>query len=168
VLLGPVASLALLVVVAGVAKLRSPEPTERALRALGVTAASAAPARVLGVSELVLGVWALLAGSAPACAALALLHLGFAMVTARLRRMPSVPCGCLGSSEAPATTVGLVLNLACAVVAAAAVALPPGPVGNAVADAPLTAAVTVVVAATGAWLLYELHGGLPSARAVVR
>jgi hypothetical protein len=166
VLLGPLASLALLVVVAGAAKLQAPGPTSAALIALGAPDARAAVlARSLGALEVAVGLWALLLGGTAPALALAALHLGFAGVTASLRRRPTVPCGCFGAQDAPATTTGLVVNLASAGVAVAAAVWPVPSVVTALADEPVTVAATLVVAAVGAWLLHELHGGSPGAAA---
>jgi hypothetical protein len=171
VLLGPLATLALLLVAAGAAKLRAPGASATALRALGLRIAPVATARALGVAEIGVGAWALATGSPGAALAVATLHLGFAVTTARLLRLPAVPCGCFGAPDAPASIAGLAANVMSVLVAAAATVRPPGPLHQRLLDGPVESGTILVLAVVAAWLVHEIHDALPAletARATAR
>jgi uncharacterized membrane protein YphA (DoxX/SURF4 family) len=166
VLLGPFASVALLLVAAGLAKLRAPEATRTALAALGAPGPFARLlARSIGVVELGAGAWALAVGSRSVAVALVAIHLLFTSVTVALLRRPGVPCGCFGAQDAPASPAGVAANAVSAAVAALAVAWPPGGVASAFDDR-LAGTLTFVLAALTAWLAYVAHGALPALGAV--
>ena len=163
-LLGPLAALALLLLAAGVAKLVAPEATAAALVALGLPP-GASPgwgARALGAGEVALSVWVLTAGSRAAAMGLALAHLAFTAVTVRLISRPSVPCGCFGAPDAPATPAGVVSNAASTIVASAAAVWPPGTVLHLARDGLVETALVLVLACLGAWLVHQAHVALPS------
>jgi len=98
----PFAAAALVLCIAGVAKLRSPHPAARALAALGLGAAPGL-VRALGAFEVALGCWGLIAPGAVVAAATAAAYAVFA-VLARLLVLRRASCGCFGESELPAST----------------------------------------------------------------
>ena len=130
-------------VVAGVAKVRAPAPVRRAARAIRLPASTAAIVLFGGI-EIVVALAGLLIGHA-ACIAVALVYAFLAAVALRLvRRAPAIPCGCLGAAEAPATVAHVVFNVAAAAVSVLA-AFGPSPWSRLVAD-PGPALVLVVLA----------------------
>jgi hypothetical protein len=117
-----------LLVVAGVAKLRSPAATRESLAVVGVRLPALA-VRALGAAELALGSIAA-ARPAPVTAGLVALAYGvFAAFVVRLLRLRDRPtgCGCFGDADAGAGATHVTLNIiACVVGVAAAIAPPPG------------------------------------------
>jgi hypothetical protein len=113
----PHAVAALVLCVAGLAKLRSPGA---AARAVGLGPASI---RAFAAFEVALGAWALLAAAPEGSALMAAVYAGFAVLTLVLSRA-GAPCGCFGEERAPASPiqslVSAALALVCAVCAAGA------------------------------------------------
>ena len=114
---------ALLLCLAGAAKLRSPAGAARALEALGLPARPAW-VRVLGAGELALGVLGAVAPGRVAAGALACLYGLFAAVAIALARRRAV-CGCFGENEAPASPAQAILSSAFALVGLAAAVIAP-------------------------------------------
>jgi len=112
----PHAVAAIVLGVAGLAKLRSPRA---AARAVGLAPSAI---RAFAAGELALGVWALLAPVAVSSALMAMLYAGFAGLTLALSRAGAA-CGCFGDEGAPASPiqslVSAALALLCAVCALA-------------------------------------------------
>jgi hypothetical protein len=105
----PHAVAALILAVAGLAKLRSPEAAARAV------AFPAASIRLFAVGELALAIIALVTASAWSAALMAALYAGFAVLTLRLARAGAA-CGCFGAEQAPASPVQSLLSAALAAV----------------------------------------------------
>lgn len=109
----PVLVAALVVAVAGVAKLRAPAAAADALHALGVAISSrsgrALAVRGLATAELGLAAAAILTGQAALLFALAALYVGFALAALRLARAQA-SCGCFGTSVVPASEITVALN----------------------------------------------------------
>jgi len=152
---GLVHALALLLLVAAVAKLRDPRSAAVALRRAGLPSVAGA-VRILAVAEVLVAAAVLIVGGPVPAAALGLLHLGFAAFVVRLRREAGVraSCGCFGGAEAPAGRLHVVVNAAAAGAVAVALAgsLPslPSVLGDQVSLAvPYVAAVAVGAWATG-------------------
>ncbi len=122
-LTAPVAAAALVMCVAGLAKLRSPAVATDALAAVGAPVGDWA-VRVFALGELALGGWCLVAPAVPGLAAMACLYLGFAALALVLARSRTA-CGCFGDGGAPASIVQSVVSLALALVSLAAVLWPP-------------------------------------------
>jgi hypothetical protein len=137
----PFAVAAIVLCVAGAAKLRDPWPAVRAVasvlvgRASGVAGgsgwlaggrAAAALLRVLAAGEIAVGVWCVLAPGRAAALVLTGAYAcfcGLSLVLARRR----VACGCFGGHDAPASLAQPLLSAALAAVAvAAAVRTPQG------------------------------------------
>jgi hypothetical protein len=110
-----------LLVVAGVGKLRRPADTVGALRSVGVRL-PAAIVRAAGAGEIALGVAAAVTGARLLAAVVALAYAGFAgFVVVALRRDGALSsCGCLGRPDTPPTVSHVVVTLALAIGAAAA------------------------------------------------
>lgn len=111
----PHAVAALVLCVAGLAKLRSPAPAARAVGLPG------APVRAFAAAELALGAWALVSTAAVASALMAGLYAGFALLTLRLASAGE-SCGCFGTQDNPASGLQSLLSATLAGVAALAAA----------------------------------------------
>lgn len=148
-----------LLVAAGVTKILRPLSTARAMYAAGL------PGRVtlvrgLGIAEVGVGIWFLLAPSAFAGGTLAAMYLSFAGFVGFLlvARPEAASCGCAGAGDVPPSLVHLVLNIVAAATASAAAFDPPaglvrtlgslGPASVPFALGLLTAAVLSVAAVT--------------------
>jgi hypothetical protein len=112
----PFIAAALVLCVAGVAKLRAPAAAVRALSVLGVGIGSGG-VRAFAAFELALGGWCIAAPSPGAAALLGAVYAGFAGVALPLARRRA-SCGCFGESDAPASALQSLLSLAFAVVGA--------------------------------------------------
>lgn len=159
VLAGPVAVVATLVVVAGLAKVRRPQPAASSLRSVGVRARTGG-VRALGLAEAAAGTGALLLGGGALVGAVALLYLGFAaFVAVAIGRGTTEGCGCFGAEGPPPRRSHLVVNLAAAVVAAAGAATGAWPgLGAVLAAQPLAGLPFLVLVATAVVLLQALLG----------
>jgi methylamine utilization protein MauE len=117
-LLIPYLTLATVLGVAGVQKLREPLDTVQALHALRLPDSRAA-VRILGGLELGLALVSLALLGAPTAVLVALCYFGFALVIWRLMRSgtPLSSCGCLGSAEVPPSYFHVAFNLSAAVLA---------------------------------------------------
>jgi hypothetical protein len=124
-LTAPFAAAALVLCVAGAAKLRAPGSALRALSSIGI------PARepfvwALAAVEIALGGLALLAPGSATAIPVACMYAAFAVVALVLLRHRS-ECGCFGESEAPASRLQGVLNVMLMTISlAAAVGQPHG------------------------------------------
>jgi hypothetical protein len=117
-LTSPFAVAALVLCVAGVAKLRAPRAAAAAV------GAHAGQVRAFALAELALGIWAL---SAPAPLPAVLVsgtYAGFSGLSLWLAHRRSA-CGCFGQPELPASAGQSALSAALAAVAAAAATWPP-------------------------------------------
>lgn len=113
-----VVAAAIVLAVAGVAKLSRPGPAVDALHQAGLPG-STTLVSAMGVGELVLGAVVVVWEPRIAVALLALGYLGFAIFAARLltKRGRSVSCGCFGFVEAPVHPLHVAVNLVVAVAA---------------------------------------------------
>jgi hypothetical protein len=145
---GVLGAAALLLVVAGAAKVADPSRTAGALRALGWPS-SPVLVRAGAAAELLLGAAALVVGGPALALLVAASYLGFALfVMAALRSgTPVGTCGCFARADTPPSTAHVVLDggLAAGAVWAGAVDAP------ALLDASWVA--WVVAAALTAWFL---------------
>jgi hypothetical protein len=121
---------ALVLVVAGVAKLRAPAPAVRALRELSLPAGSPA-IRVFAAVEIALGAWVFVSPAGVAAIALACCYAVFA-VLALLLATRRAACGCFGESDFPASRLQASISAVLAAVCGAAAIWPP----HGVADRP--------------------------------
>lgn len=139
-------ALAVLLAVAAVAKLLSPEETERSFAALGVPNAGSA-ARFVPLPELVAAVLLVVVPAVGGIATLMLLAFFSTFVVTRLRAGVVAPCACFGAaSAAPLSWITLARNAAMAVLAIAALTTL-RPVRPTLLDALVVLAYVVVVTA---------------------
>lgn len=114
---------AVLLVLAGAAKLRRPDADALALAGLP---SSAVLARALGAGEVALGIVTVLTSQPLAAVGVAAAYTGFAVVSLRMLRAGRASCGCFGETSAPMTglhvAVNALLGLGAAVAAGAGLA----------------------------------------------
>ena len=159
--IGAYLAAALLLVAAGLAKVRRPAGTSIALRRAGLPVPEWVVRAGAG-AEVAAGCWAFTSGRA-AAGLVALSYLGFAgFVALALRRgSPVSSCGCFGKADSPPTVSHVVLNLAAAVTAAwAALHAHPGAV-TVLRHQPLAGLPLVLLIGAAAYLAYLVMGALP-------
>jgi hypothetical protein len=105
----PHAAAALVLMVAGLAKLRSPRAAARAVHVTPLVI------RGFATFEVALGAWALVSGVRPVSVVMVLVYAGFALTTWRLART-NTACGCFGEQEDPASPIQSVVSVALALV----------------------------------------------------
>jgi hypothetical protein len=119
---------AVVLAVAGVAKLIDPTAVTRSLSAAGL-AVPPTVGRVVGAGEVAVGSSVLAFGGALASAALAAWYGAFVVyLVANRARGLEVPCGCIGESNQPAGPAHLAVDLVAVAAAGLAVARPVGDV----------------------------------------
>lgn len=140
-----VSAAAVVLAIAGVAKMSRPDPAVGALRQADLPG-SATLVVAMGVGELVVGVAVVIWRTSFGIALLGIAYLGFAWFAARLlrRRGRSVSCGCFGVADAPVHPVHVVIDTLVATVAF--VGTVQSPYG---APAPWTVVIGVVVLLAG-------------------
>ncbi len=153
---------AVLLVVAGIAKLWSPNETATAIASVGLFRSRLA-VRALGAAEIAVGGAVLLSPSRPAHALLAGFYALFAAFVglAKKREVPLRSCGCFGKLDTPPSTIHVVADLIVAAAAASAVVF--GSDLN-----PPMGAIAWVGVAVGAYLAYGILTALPTAMSEVR
>jgi methylamine utilization protein MauE len=162
---GPFAAACVVLVFAGVSKIRRPLATRPAATALGLPASPVA-VRVFGGAE-VLAAGAALAVGGPAAAAVAVLYAALALAAGRLlARSPGTACGCLGASDAPVTSTHVIVNLAA--VGVAGVATATGSPLTEVAGSAWSGVAFVTLVGCCAWLVASLLDAVPALNAAVR
>jgi hypothetical protein len=160
-LMPPFLIAALVLCLAGVAKLRSPEPPARAL----TTAGFAVPpwlVRVAAGLELALGIVSLLAPSRAIAFVLASAFLAFAGLSLQLARAGAA-CGCFGESGPPASVAGAVLSVGFALGGLLAGLAGPRGIGWVLGRGTGPAAVLVLGIAAGAYATMIAYTELPAA-----
>jgi hypothetical protein len=164
VLLPAFAASAILLVVAGAAKIASPYMAQASLSTAGL------PVPLLGVraiasGEVAIGTAALLEPSPLTALAAALAYGVFCLFTVRLMRMAAegIDCGCFGGAGSEVSRIHVVLNaVAFTVCAAAAAWPPPGP--DWVFDrSPLTAVAVCIGIAAAAYASFLAFTVFPRA-----
>lgn len=120
---GAVVGAAVIIAVAGVAKMAKPQVAIHAMQAAGVTV-PAWLVTAFGGFELALGVAVVTWQWMPAVALLAGCYSGFAVFALRILvgGGPAVSCGCFGQDDAPIGVEHVIVNLAMAAVIVAAIA----------------------------------------------
>ena len=99
----------LLLILTGVAKIRSPGEVRRALTALGFPSIPLVGG-VVGVVEVVVGSTTLFWGPSLVAQGLLFVVLGIWVLVALRREVPIASCGCLGKDDTPPTVAHIVLN----------------------------------------------------------
>jgi hypothetical protein len=139
------AAAAILLVVAGVAKVRTPAPAAAMIALLWHRAPRPRLlARAAGVVETLAGLFALAGGGRIALSVLAGCYLVLTVVAVRLAVGPQrAPCGCFGAADGTVGTAHVVFDLACLGAAVCGFVRPPGSVLE-LFDGGTLAGVTVV------------------------
>lgn len=157
----PFALLAVLLALAGIAKLRSPAPAASALFALGLPSRTWL-VRLIGAGELALGVAALAAPGTVTAILIALAYAGFAAVVLMLARSAAgIPCGCFGEGSFTATRAHAAVDAGAAVLAAVYAVDPAGGPADWLSD-PLAGTAAIAAVACAAWLCWALFTAPPS------
>lgn len=123
---------AVLLVVAGVAKVARPAATSETLALAGLPDRPLT-ARLLGLGEIAVGAVVVLTGHALAVGTLAAAYVAFAVVAWWLLRTDRGSCGCFGEVDAPLSRIHVVTDLVVAVAGVLALTAPP-PVPTTVAQ----------------------------------
>ncbi len=115
------AAAALLLLVAGLAKVFGPGPTVDLLVSLGVPANRQA-AITIGAVETAIGITALAVGGSFTATATGVMYVGFTAVVVRALAVGAESCGCFGRADTPPSWFHVVGNTAFAAVSLLAVA----------------------------------------------
>jgi hypothetical protein len=162
VLTVPVAAAALVLVVAGLGKLRSPAAAIGALRSAGLFGGTVA-VRLAALGELALGGWALSVGGRAPALVMAGAYAGFACLGSVLARRASA-CGCFGDAGGLASgwqaSVSVGLTLVCGAAAVAGSRSLMWWVGR---GSPLEAVEIAVATCAGAYAVVVAYLELPGA-----
>ena len=160
------ATAALVLVLAGAAKLVRPNDTARALRQAGIPATPLV-VRAGSAVEVAVGVAALATGSRISAALLAASYAAFAVFVgqALVRNLPLATCGCLGEPDTPPTAVHVVLDAALALAALAAVVRPVHGLGHELAGHPAQTVVLAGLVALAVHLVVTALSALPATTA---
>lgn len=151
-LIGPLLAAAVVLIIAGTAKIARPEGTATALRAAGLPGGRSV-ATTLGLGEVLLGTVAAIWAPSAAVAALAVVYLAFSAFSIRLirRQGSAASCGCFGMAESPVHTVHVVVNALVAATVGASLVWPADPITAApivVVLGALVLAATLIIALT--------------------
>jgi hypothetical protein len=161
VLTGPFAVAAIVVAVAGIAKLRAPAVATAALSELGLPGAPWI-VRLLGAAEVALAAWCLIAPATVSAAALGGCYVAFAVTAAALARRRAA-CGCFGEHEQPASLGQSAISGALAAVGFTAAAAAPHGAGW-VLSRPVDEAVVLAIGVAGCgYALVLAYTQLPAA-----
>lgn len=108
------AAAAVLLVIAGLAKVLHPRPTAEMLGTLGLPGVPALAAAI-GVGEFALGLLALVVGGPFFAVATGIVYVGFAVVVLRALAVDAPSCGCFGRDDTPPSWIHVVGDLVFAV-----------------------------------------------------
>jgi uncharacterized membrane protein YphA (DoxX/SURF4 family) len=145
---------ALLLIVTGIAKLRRPTDTARALAAMRLPIPGILT-RLVAIAEVAIGVGALVVGTPILFAAQALLYALFLgwVATALAKGVPIASCGCLGRADTPPYVGHLILNAIAIFASAGAVLTGPVEVSGLLQLMAMT--LPVLVGAALAWIVLD-------------
>jgi methylamine utilization protein MauE len=156
-------TLAALLTIAGIAKLRHPAPAANAMGRAGFGAGRLG-ARLTGLLECGIGVWVLVDPSVPALGALALAYATAASGIWAMRRADVDDCGCFGETASlEPSRLHLAVNLMAAATCALAALSPPPGLWQATERAPLEAVAILAGVAAATVLSYLAFTALPAA-----
>jgi hypothetical protein len=161
ILTTPIAVAAIVLAVAGAAKLRSPDGARHALAAAGLSVPGAA-VRTIACAELALAALVLLVPGRATSALLAAMYAVLALVARTLTRRGAA-CGCFGGDDVPATAAHVWLSAVLALIAAAAVAWPAHGIAWLLATSPGVAGPLALGVAGAAYATVLAYTELPSA-----
>jgi hypothetical protein len=150
----PAAVFSSLLVATGIAKLRRPGDTAKALAAFGV------PDHLyvglsIGAIEIGVGLAALVTSAPPALLAQALLYSAFSawIIVALVRRLPIASCGCLGTDDTPPYWGHLAVDICAVLFSLGAVITPSTPLWTGPMLAIAGSCLTIGVGSFLAWLV---------------
>jgi hypothetical protein len=156
-------TLAALLAIAGIAKLRHPATTANAMAQAGFGAGRAG-ARFTGLVECGIGAWVLLDPGVPALGALALAYAALASGIWAMRKADVADCGCFGESASLVPSrLHLAVNLMAAATSALAALSPPPGLLTTTGRAPLEAVATGAGVGAAILLSYLAFTALPRA-----
>jgi hypothetical protein len=157
-----------LLVVSGLAKLREPGPASRALAGARLPSGRVA-GRALGLVEVVVGAACLFVAGPWFRVATAVLYAAFAaFLVVLLRGDGSTSCGCLGTKDAPPTTLHVVLDLVAAAAATAGAVTGSPSIQAAARVMPLRGLPFLLGLATAGFLAHATVAHLPRALTAYR
>ncbi len=164
-LAGPYLASVLLLLVAGVAKVRDPLPLVRALRSARLPA-PVAGVRLVAAAEVAVGLAALLLGGRTPAVLVAASYAGFTafVLLARVRGGVLASCGCFGRADTPATVAHVVATGVLSLVASGTAVAPLGALTDELPGAPGAGLPLVLAAVTVAVLLHGVLALLPALR----
>lgn len=156
-------TLAALLAIAGMAKLRHPTPAANAMARSGFGAGRSG-ARLTGLLECGVGAWVLLDPGALALGVLALAYATLASGIWAMRKADVADCGCFGESASlEPSRLHLTVNLLAAATCAVAALSPPPGLRAVVERAPLEAVALTAGLAAAILLSYVAFTALPRA-----
>ncbi len=157
-----------LLIVAGTAKILAPSGTARALKAAGLPAATLL-VRLLGATEVAVGIAAIAVGGWILPAAVAAFYASFTgFVAVQLRSGTEAGCGCFGGASTPLTRGHLVFD-GVATLAAVLFVIDPAPgLREVLGDQPWAGAPYLLVVTLGVALEVAVLTVLPTTRAARR
>jgi hypothetical protein len=159
----PVLAAAVLLVVAGIGKVRRPSYTVGAVKSVGLRV-RARSVRTLGLGEVATGLAAFLVGGPVPSALIGLSYLGFTgFLVLALRTGGAVSsCGCLGRPDTPPTRIHAAVTAG--LCAAALITAAGGGIDMRQLDWSMTDAVLLAFSALVTWLIWLAFAVLPHAR----
>ena len=143
----PLLVAAVVLAIAGFAKLRAPSGAMRALQSLGLPA-SPVLVRAFAVGEVALATWALIHPSRLVVAALAAAYASFALISTALARRHA-SCGCFGAASPPASAAQASISATFAAVALVSATAPSLHGFAWLLDRPAWTALVLVLASAG-------------------
>lgn len=157
----PVAVASLLLAVAGAAKLVNPAPTGVALRTLRLPS-SAIVVRLVGATELVVGVATLALGGRLLALLLGLAYLSFAVVVVvSVRRGDTASCGCFGRVDTPPSLLHAAVNASLGTAGVGAAVAGLADLGTILADQPAAGLPYLGLVGLATWATYLVLTILP-------
>jgi uncharacterized membrane protein YphA (DoxX/SURF4 family) len=156
-----------LLAVGGVAKVLRPLSAVLAMRAIGLPSGTLL-VRLLGIAEIAVAVWVILTAAPIAAALMGVAYLAFAgFVAVAMRSADRRSCGCFGEASTPPGVAHIVVDLAAAMVSAAAVIGEVPSLSDMLSDGFFESALIVAGSALAVYLLIAVLTTLPQAMRAV-
>lgn len=168
-LAGILFSAALVLGVAGVAKVVTPDGTRVALRTAGLPSQRWL-VRLLGIVEMAITAVALVVAGWLGATLVTLAYLGFAGFSSLLlvRSRGTASCGCFGGTNSPVTGIHVVLNVIIAAAVATCIGRPVPDVAATAVDTPWAGLPFALLVVLLAWLLQVAFTALPALQVAAR
>ncbi len=159
---GPFLAISALLAIAGMMKVYRPSFTSGALRATGLPANDGL-VRLLGATEVGVGVGAIVVGSAVWAGAVGLFYVAFTMFVLLALRSgaPIASCGCFGSADTPPSVGHVVLDISATLVALVTALDPPGSWVGMTGAGLATTLPFLLFSGAAVYLLYAIVNVLP-------